>query len=127
MELNEITKIIIGKAIEVHKHVGPGLLENAYKECLYYELTQAGVRVQKEQELLVRYKNVQLDCGYRMDLVVEEKVVIEIKAVISLLPIHTAQLLTYLKQGDYKVGLLINFNVKTLKHGIKRLVNSYPY
>lgn len=120
---NELSKKIIGCAIEVHKQLGPGLLESAYQECLFYELNQAGLRVQKEKPMPIIYKEVKLDHGYRIDLLVEDKVVIEIKTVDALNEVHTAQVLTYLKLGDYKLGLLLNFQVSILKNGIKRLIN----
>lgn len=120
---NELSKIIIGCAIEVHKQLGPGLLESAYQEYLFYELMQAGLKVQKEKPMPIVYREVRLDHGYRIDLLVEEKVVIEIKTVDVLNEVHTAQVLTYLKLGDYKLGLLLNFNVSLLKTGIKRLIN----
>jgi len=122
MNENEISKIIIGCAIEVHKHLGPGLLESAYQECLYYELIQAGLNVQKEKPMPIVYKEVKLDHGYRIDLLVENKVVIEIKTVEELNDVHTAQVLTYLKLGNYKLGLLLNFHVSLLKNGIKRII-----
>jgi GxxExxY protein len=120
---NELSNIIIGCAIEVHKHLGPGLLESAYRECLYHELTNAGLCVKREKPLPIVYKDIKLDHGYRMDLLVNDKVVIEIKTVECFTDVHTAQLLTYLKLGDYKLGLLINFYVKTLKNGLKRVIN----
>ncbi|PKP35501.1 MAG: GxxExxY protein [Bacteroidetes bacterium HGW-Bacteroidetes-17] len=123
MTENELSKIIIGCAIEVHKHLGPGLLESAYQECLYYELKQSGLKVQKEKPMPIIYKEVKLDHGYRIDLLVEEKVVVEIKTVEILNDVHTAQMLTYLKLGNYKLGLLLNFHVAILKNGIKRLIN----
>lgn len=123
MTENELSKIIIGCAIEVHKNLGPGLLESAYQECLYYELKQLGLKVQKEKPMPIIYKEVKLDHGYRIDLLVEEKVVVEIKTVETLNDVHTAQVLTYLKLGNYKLGLLLNFHVAILKNGIKRLIN----
>jgi len=124
MTENDLSKIIIGCAIEVHKHLGPGLLESAYQECLYFELIKAGLGVQKEKPMPIVYKDVKLDHGYRIDLLVEEKVVIEIKTVDFLNNVHTAQVLTYMKLGQYKLGLLLNFQVTVLKNGIKRLVNN---
>ena len=120
---NELSKKIIGCALEVHKQLGPGLLESAYRECLYYELIQAGFNVRQEVPMPVVYKEVKLDHGYRMDLLVEERVVIEIKTVDAFIDVHTAQVLTYLKLGKYKLGLLMNFNVALLKDGIKRVIN----
>ena len=122
MVVNELTKEIIGAAIEVHRTLGPGLLESAYEECLCRELTVRGVPFARQVALPVEFKGLRLDCGYRLDLLVEKKVVVEIKAVESLLPIHEAQLLTYLKLGGWKVGLLINFNVPILMDGIRRRV-----
>lgn len=124
MNENEISKAIIGCAIEVHKLLGPGLLESAYEECLYYELRQAGLKVEKQKPLPVIYKEVRLEAGYRIDLLVENKVVIEIKSVEVLNDVHTAQVLTYLKLSECKLGLLINFNSARLASGIKRLVNN---
>jgi GxxExxY protein len=121
--INTITEAIIGAAIEVHKALGPGLLESAYQACLSYELLERGHKVEQQKSLAIRYKNVRLDCGYRLDLVVDEKVIVEIKSVETLAPIHEAQLLSYLRLSQQKVGLLINFNVKMLKHGIRRLIN----
>ncbi len=123
MTENELSKIIIGCAIEVHKHLGPGLLESAYQECLLYELKDAGLKVQKEKPMPIVYKEVKLDHGYRIDLLVENKVVIEIKTVDTLNDVHLAQVLTYLKLGNYKLGLLLNFQVSMLKSGIKRIIN----
>ena len=122
---NELTERVIGACIEIHRALGPGLLESAYEECLCYELSQAGIKFERQKALPVHYKDVKLDCGYRLDLVVEEKIIIELKAVESLLPIHEAQLLTYLKLSGITLGLLINFNVAMLKHGIKRIVNNF--
>jgi len=120
---NELSKKIIGCAIEVHKQLGPGLLESAYQECLYYELTLAGLKVKKEKPMPIVYKEVKLDHGYRIDLLVEEKVVIEIKTVEAFNDVHTAQVLTYLRLGNYKLGLLFNFQTTILKNGIKRVIN----
>ncbi|MGA3020250.1 MAG: GxxExxY protein [Bryobacteraceae bacterium] len=122
---NQLTDKIIGAAIEVHRALGPGLLESAYEECLCYELSQLGLDFQRQVELPVRYKCVTLDCGYRIDLIVEATVVVELKTVSELLPVHSAQLLTYLKLSDKPIGLLINFNVTVLKKGLKRVVNHY--
>jgi len=122
MSENEISKIILGKAIEVHKQLGPGLLESAYQECLYYELKKEGLTVEKEKALPILYKEIKLDYGYRIDLLIEKKVVIELKNVEFLTDVHTAQILTYMKLGNYKLGLLLNFNVKLLKEGIKRFI-----
>ena len=123
-ELNKITEAIIGAAIEVHRHLGPGWLESAHRECLRYELTQRGYDPRQEVPLLLTYKDVKLDCGYRLDLLVNDAVIVEIKSVESLAEIHDAQLLSYLKISGGKLGLLLNFNVKMLKHdGTKRLAN----
>ena len=122
---NELTERVIGACIEIHRALGPGLLESAYEECLCFELSQTGIKFERQKPLPVHYKDVNLDCGYRLDLVVEEKIIIELKAVESLLPIHEAQLLTYLKLSGITLGLLINFNVAMLKQGIKRIVNNF--
>ena len=124
MNENELSTRIIGCAIEVHRQLGPGLLESAYQECLYYELRMQGLEVQKEIPRPIVYKEVVLNHGYRIDLLVENKVVIEIKAVEFLNDIHKAQILTYLKLGNYKLGLLLNFHELVLKNGIKRIVNN---
>ncbi len=123
MSDNELSKLIIGCAIEVHKQLGPGLLESAYQECLYYEIKQAGLKVQKEKPMPIVYKEVKLDHGYRIDLLIEEKVVVEIKTVEAFSDVHTAQVLTYLRLGNYKLGLLFNFQTTVLKNGIKRVIN----
>lgn len=122
MEINELTQKIIGCSIEVHKSLGPGLLETAYEQCLAYELSHAGLEFKLQVPMPVIYKGVRIECGYRIDVVVEDKVIIEIKAVDKVLNIHNAQLLTYLKLSKIKLGLLINFNEKLLHKGIKRLV-----
>jgi GxxExxY protein len=122
MKVNEITKAIIGAAIEVHRALGPGLLESAYEECLCRELTLRQIPFERQRSLPIEYKGLRLDCGYRLDLLVSGVVVVELKAVEALLPIHEAQLLTYMRLGGWKVGLLINFNVPVLKRGIRRLV-----
>ncbi|RKY64328.1 MAG: GxxExxY protein, partial [Candidatus Latescibacterota bacterium] len=124
--LNWITENIIGAAIEVHRALGPGLLESAYEKCLAFELVQRGLKVEQQKPLPVVYRGVKLDCGYRLDLLVEEEVIVEVKAVDRLAPIHQAQLLSYLRLSGCKVGLLINFNVKVLKSGIRRIVNDFP-
>ena len=120
-----ITEQVIGACIEIHKHLGPGLLESAYEECLCYELSVRGIRFERQKPLPVRYKNVNLDCGYRLDLVFEGKIILELKTVEQLLPIHEAQLLTYLKLSGLTLGLLINSNVPVLKNGIKRIANNF--
>ena len=124
--LDQITRRIIGAAIEVHRHVGPGLLESAYEACLAFELRQLGFKVEQQKPLPVVYKEVKLDCGYRLDLVVEDSVVVEIKAVEALAAIHEAQLLSYLRLTNLNVGLLINFHSRLLKDGVKRIVNEFP-
>lgn len=120
---NEISEKIIGKAIEVHKSLGPGLLESAYRECLYYELRKEGLYVEKEKPMPIVYKEIKLDHGYRIDLLVNQKVVVELKTVEAFTDVHLAQVLTYLRFGNYKLGLLINFHVTALKNGIKRIIN----
>jgi len=121
-DLNQLTDSVIGSAIEVHRALGPGLLESTYEMCLCRELSIRGVRFERQVLISVVYKSIELDCGYRADLVVEDSVLVEIKAIDSLLPLHDAQLLSYLKLGGWKVGLLINFNVELLKHGLRRRV-----
>jgi GxxExxY protein len=123
MNENEISNKIITQAIEVHKVLGPGLLESAYKECLYYKLLKSGLSIKKEKPMPLIFEEIKLECGYRIDLLVEDKVVIEIKSAEALNDVHFAQTLTYMKLGNYKLGLLINFNVSYLKQGIKRIVN----
>lgn len=123
MTENELSNTVIGAAIKVHTALGPGLLESAYQECLYYVLQKEGLKVEKEKLMPLVFENVKLECGYRIDLLVENKVVIEIKSVEALNEVHLAQTLTYLKLGNYKLGLLINFNVARLKQGIKRVAN----
>jgi GxxExxY protein len=117
-----ITDTIIGCAIEVHRHLGPGLLESAYEECLCYELLRVGLKVERQKALPVVYKEIRLDCGYRLDILVEGCVIIELKSVEVLNPVHEAQILTYLKFSGKEVGLLINFNVTLLKHGLKKYI-----
>jgi GxxExxY protein len=124
MEVNEITERIIGAAIEVHRHLGPGLLESAYEECLCYELHLAGLSFQRQVHLPIHYKGIQLQSAHRMDLVVEDAVVVELKATEEMPPLYAAQVLTYLRSAQKTVGLLINFNVPVLKDGIKRIANS---
>jgi GxxExxY protein len=120
-----ITEKIIGAAIEVHRITGPGLLESVYEECLCYELSQARLTFRRQVDLPVVYKGIKLDCGFRMDVVVEDSIVLELKTVEHLLPVHSAQLLTYLKLSGKKVGLLMNFNEPVLRRGLKRLVVNY--
>jgi len=121
---NEISAIIIGCAIEVHKNLGPGLLESAYEECLYYEIGSKGLWIEKQKPLPLVYKAIRMEVGYRLDLVIENKVIVEIKSVDYLNDIHMAQVLTYLKILDLRLGLLMNFNVLRMKEGIKRVVNN---
>ena len=121
IDINHLTGEVIGAAIEVHKILGPGLLESAYEECLSHELDLKRIQYEHQKSLPVEYKDVKLDCGYRLDLIVENRLIVELKAYESLLPIYEAQLLTYLKLTNIKVGLLMNFNVPVLKDGIKRL------
>jgi GxxExxY protein len=122
---NDISGKIIGAAIEVHKHLGPGLLESAYEECLCRELELRGINFERQVPLPLNYKGLKLDCGYRLDLLVEDKVIVELKTVEAIAPIHEAQMLTYLKLRDVRLGLIINFNARLLVEGIKRLVNNY--
>jgi GxxExxY protein len=122
LEVNQVTEKIIGAAMEVHRALGPGLLESAYEECLCYELDLHGIKYDRQKKLPVIYKTVVIDIAYRLDLVVENQVVVELKAIDEVLPIHEAQLITYLKLGHWQVGLLINFNVPVLRNGIRRKV-----
>ena len=123
MTENELSNKLIGLSIETHNALGPGLLESAYKEILFYKIIQAGLYAEKEKPMPLVFENVKLDCGYRLDILVENKVVIEIKSVEALNDVHLAQTLTYLKLGNYKLGLLMNFNVSQLRKGIKRVIN----
>ncbi len=120
--LNELTDAIIGAAMEVHRALGPGLLESTYEMCLCRELNIRGIPFERQVPIPVEYKGIKLDCGYRADIIVDSGILVEIKAIDSLLPVHDAQLLTYLKLGGWKIGLLINFNVELLKHGLRRRV-----
>lgn len=122
MKINEITHKIIGCAIEVHRNLGPGLLESAYEECLAFELTKRGINFKRQMPTPVIYKDIKLDCGYRIDILVENLIVVELKVVDEFCPVHTAQVLTYMKFAGMRLGLLINFNVTTLRNGIKRFV-----
>jgi GxxExxY protein len=124
--INGWTEKIIGACIEIHRELGPGLLESAYEECLCYELGRHGLQFTRQQPLPVVYKGVHLDCGYRMDIVVEESIILEIKTVERLLAIHDAQLLTYLKLTGLSLGLLLNFNVPVFRLGVKRIANNFP-
>jgi len=123
MTENELATEVIGCAIAVHRALGPGLLESAYEQCLAYELRQSGFRVEVQKPMPLFYEEVEMDCGYRVDILVEDKLIIELKAVEALNDVHLAQTLTYLKLSDCRLGLLINFNVSVLKNGIKRVVN----
>ena len=120
LEVNHITEKIIGCAIEVHKSLGPGLLESAYEECLIFELKKVGLKVERQKPVPVIYKEIKLDCGYRIDILVENIIVIELKTVDAFNPVHEAQILTYMKFAEKRIGLLINFNVTLLKNGLKR-------
>lgn len=124
MDLNDLSYKIIGLAIEVHKELGPGLLESAYQECLFYEIKNAGFKVEKELALPIIYKEIKLDHGYRIDLLIEDRLVLELKTVENFTDVHFAQILTYLKLGCYPLGLLINFDSKILKNNIKRFINN---
>jgi|SRR5690606_14655556 len=123
MELNEVTEKIIGCAISVHRALGPGLLESTYEVCLVHEISKAGLDVRSQVALPIVYDGIKLEAGYRIDLLVADSVIVELKAVDSIHPIHEAQMISYLKLSGKKIGLLINFNVKLLKNGIKRLAN----
>lgn len=122
---NEITRHVIGCAIKIHKALGPGLLESAYEACLYYEVLKTGLSVERQKPIPLVYEQVKMDCGYRADLIVERKIIVEIKAVEALNEIHLMQTLTHIKLLDYKLGLLINFNVLKLTDGIKRVANKF--
>ncbi|MDT8317542.1 MAG: GxxExxY protein [bacterium] len=124
--LNAITEKIIGSAINVHRELGPGLLESAYEACLVHDLLGAGLKVEQQKPLPVIYRDVKLDCAYRLDLMIENIVIVEIKSVEKLMPVHSAQLLSYLKLSGCSLGLLMNFNVEMLKTGIRRIVNNFP-
>jgi GxxExxY protein len=122
MDVNQLSDVVIGAAIDVHNILGPGLLESAYETCLCHELELRGIKFQKQLKLPVEYKDVLLDCGYRLDVLLEDKIVVELKPVEKILPIHDAQLLTYLKLGGWPLGIIFNFNVPLLRNGIKRKV-----
>ena len=119
---NEIARIVFESGLQIHKVLGPGLLESAYEECLYFDLVNAGLRVEKQKSLPLIYKEIKLDTGYRVDFLIENKVIVEIKSIEILHPIHTAQVLTYLKLSECKLALLINFNVSLFKEGVKRII-----
>lgn len=123
MTKNEISKIVFESALKVHKVLGPGLLESAYEECLFYELKESNLKVEKQKALPLIYEEVKLDVGYRIDMIIEDKFIVEVKSVEALTDVHLAQLLTYLRLSDCRLGLLINFNVKLLKEGVRRVIN----
>ncbi len=125
MDENDLSKLIFDLGLKIHKILGPGLLESAYEECLYYEILKQGIEVEKQKKLPLIYEDVQLEVGYRVDLLIEKKLIVEIKAVESLNSLHLAQLLTYLKLSDCKLGLLINFNTTLFKKGVKRVINGF--
>lgn len=125
MITNDCSRQVLGLAIEVHSILGPGLLESAYKECLYYKIRSSGLIVEKEKSMPLVFERVKLDCGYRLDLLVENSLVVEVKSVETLNDVHFAQTLTYMKLGNFRLGLLINFNVLKLKDGVKRIINGY--
>lgn len=122
MEFDELSNQVIGCALEVHRNLGPGLLESTYEQCLAYELKASGIPFKLQHPLPVEYKSIKLDCGYRIDILIDERIIVELKSVDKILPIHQAQLLTYMKLASISIGLLINFNVKYLRDGIKRMV-----
>jgi GxxExxY protein len=122
MKFDKLSNQVIGCALEVHKHLGPGLLESTYEQCLARELTNAGIPFKLQHPLPVKYKSIKLDCGYRVDLFIDKTIIVENKSVDKVLPVHQAQLLTYMKLSGISIGLLLNFNVKYMKHGIKRMV-----
>lgn len=127
MTENEIAKVVFGSALKIHKDLGPGLLESTYQECLFHEIKGKGLHIEKQKPLPLIYKNTKLEVGYRIDLIVENKFIIEIKSVEALNDIHLAQILTYLKLSNCRLGMLINFNVALIKHGVKRVINSHTY
>jgi GxxExxY protein len=126
MDINGVTERIIAAAIEVHRILGPGLLESTYEACLVFELATRGLKIERQKALPVAYKDMCIDCGYRIDLLVDDRVIVELKAVQALDALHEAQLLSYLKLSGHQAGLLINFNVRLLRYGIRRLVNELP-
>ena len=125
MSINQLSEKVIGLCIEIHRNLGPGLLESAYEECLCYELSKAGIPFERQKPVTVKYKEVNLDCGFRIDVLVDQQLIVELKSVEKVLPIHEAQIITYLKITDMRVGLLINFNSITLINGLKRFVNNF--
>ena len=122
MKFDDLSKKVIGFAIDVHKELGPGLLENTYKQCLAFEIRRAGIDCEIEKEIPVQYKGITIDCGYRIDLLIDNNLIVEIKSVMKMLPVHEAQLLTYMKLTNINIGLLINFNEYLLRQGVKRFV-----
>ena len=124
-DLNELTGAIIGAAIEVHRNLGPGLLESAYESCLLWELRQEGLKVEPQVPVPIRYKGLQLYAGYRIDILVQDRIIVELKAIDKIQPIHTAQVLTYLKMTNLKMALILNFNVELMRSGIKRIINEF--
>lgn len=122
MEINEITKEVIGAAVEVHKQLGPGMLESAYEECLCYELENRGFSIQRQKPVPIVYKDIKLECGYRIDVLVDDTLVLELKSIDAIAPVHVAQILTYMRFANKKIDLLINFNVTVLKNGLRRYV-----
>jgi len=125
MSINQLSEKVIGLCVEIHRNLGPGLLESAYEECLCYELSKAGIQFERQKPVSVKYKEVNLDCGFRIDVLVDQQLIVELKSVEKVLPIHEAQIITYLKISDIRVGLLINFNSVILIKGLKRFVNNF--
>jgi len=126
VRLNQLSNVIVSAALRVHKELGPGMLESAYEACLYFELTQSGLRVERQKPLPLVYRGQRMNCGYRLDLLVEDVIIVEVKAIERLEQVHSAQLLSYLRQTKLKLGLLFNFNVKWLQDGTRRVVNAFP-
>jgi GxxExxY protein len=125
-ELNHLSNVIIGAAIRVHTELGPGMLESAYESCMFFELVDAGLQVERQKALPLVYRGLRMNCGYRLDLLVNGQIIVEVKAIDRLLRVHSAQLLSYLRQTNLKLGLLFNFNEKWLQDGTKRVVNDFP-
>jgi GxxExxY protein len=125
MTINQLSEKVIGLCIEIHRNLCPGLLESAYEECLCYELSKTGIPFERQKPVSVKYKEVNLDCGFRIDVLVDQRLIVELKSVEKVLPIHEAQIITYLKIADIRVGLLINFNSTILVKGLKRFVNNF--
>ena len=124
MTENELAKIIVDKCLKIHRKLGPGLLESVYEEILFYEITKDGIKIKRQASIPVLYESIKMDIGFRADMVIEDKVILELKSVEKIMPVHKKQLLTYLKITEMKLGLLINFNVELIKHGITRIVNN---